>query len=216
MSRLLALLAVGAVLGPLGAKAQVTATAPEAEQPQYQQRWDIYGGAQYMHFNPGIGRGGQVAATNLLGWTGSATVWLKPLVGIEASGRGVYGTMTVPANPYGIPKNPKMSEHLALFGPNFRFIRKPRLAVGMHILIGAAYGSFSADFPHLVQPQQVDIYNDKLAFGYAVGAPMDFNLSPRMSVRFVPDWQPTHYGFSQQNEFAGSVGVVYKFGSLGK
>ena len=114
MSRLVALLALGAVLGPLGVHAQVTAAAPEAEQPQYQQRWDIYGGAQYMHFNPGIGRGGQVAATNLLGWTGGATLWLKPLLGIEASGRGVYGTMTVPPNIYGIPKNPKMSEHLAL------------------------------------------------------------------------------------------------------
>lgn len=212
----MALLAFGALLAPLGMQAQVTATAPTAEQPQYQQRWDLYGGAQYMHFNPGIGRGGQVAATNLLGWSGGATLWLKPVWGIEASARGAYGTMTVSPNLYGIPAHPKMSEHLALFGPDFRFIRKPRLTVGMHVLIGAAYGSFSADFPHLVQPQQVDIYNDKLAFGYAVGAPIDFNLSPRLSVRFVPDWQPTHYGFSQQNEFAGSLGVAYKFGALGK
>lgn len=216
MSRLVALLAFGGLLGPLGAHAQVTATAPEAEQPQYQQRWDVYGGGQYMHFNPGTGRGDQVAATNLVGWTGSATLWLKPIWGIESSARGAYGTMTVPANIFGIPANPKMSEHLFLFGPDFRIIRRERFTVGLHALIGAAYGSFSSDFPKGVQPQTVDIYNDKLAFGYAVGTPMDFNFSPRLSLRFVPDWQPTHYGFSQQNEFAGSVGVAYKLGSLGK
>lgn len=212
MSRLVVLLAFGALLGPLGVQAQVTATAPEAEPPQYQQRWDIYGGAQYMHFNPGTGRGNQVAANNLLGWTGGATVWLKPLLGIESSVRGGYGTMTVPANIYGVPPHPKMSEYLFLFGPDFRVIRKERLTVGMHLLIGAAYGSFSKDFPKGIQPINVDIYNDKLAFGYVFGTPVDFNVSPKLSVRFVPDWQPTHYGYSQQNEFAGSIGVVYKLG----
>jgi hypothetical protein len=30
----------------------------------------------------------------------------------------------------------------------------------------------------------------------------------------ITDWQPTHYGFSWQDEFAGSAGVVYKFGTL--
>jgi hypothetical protein len=213
LCRFVPLLIFGALL-PL--HAQVTATAPEAESPEYTQRWDLYGGAQYAHFNPGTGRGNGVPAVNLLGWTGSATAWFRPTWGLEASARGVYGSMTVPANPYGIPTNPNMSEHLFLFGPSFRFYRSNRVTVGMHGLIGAAYGVFGDDFPTGTNPQEVNIYNTKLAFGYAIGAFADYNVTPRWSVRLVSDWQPTHYGFSQQNEFAGSVGLVYKIGSLSK
>jgi hypothetical protein len=217
MSRLVPLMAVGTLFSPLPRlHAQVTATAPEAEAPEYTQRWDIYGGAQYMHFNPGTGRGNGVAAVNLLGWNGSATAWFRQRWGIEGSVRGVYGNLTVPANPYDVPANPPMSEHLFLFGPSFRFYRGTRATFGAHTLIGAAYGDFDSGFPAGIPPQDVNIYNDKLGFGYAIGAFTDYNVTPRWSVRLIGDWQPTHYGFSQQNEFAGSVGLVYKVGKLNK
>jgi hypothetical protein len=215
MLRLVALAAFGALLVPQSRlHAQVTATAPEAVTPQYSQRWDLYGGAMYSHFNPSPGD--QVKAINLLGWTGSATVWFRPAWGIEASARGVSGNIVLPsyAASYNISGNPPMSEHLFLFGPSVRLYRAPRVSAGMHLLIGAAYGSFSSGFPPGVTPQTLAIYNDKLAFGTAIGAFIDYNVTPRWSVRFVPDWQPTHYGFSWQNEFAGSVGLVYKIGSL--
>jgi hypothetical protein len=213
MFRLVALAAVGACLVPQPRiHAQVIATAPETEAPQYAQRWDFYGGAQYSHFNPSPGRG--VEAINLLGWNGTATAWLRTTWGFEGSARGVYGNLVVPANSENIPASPPMSEHLFLFGPNFRLIRHRSYTFGMHALIGAAYGKFSSGFPAGTMPQDVGIYNDKLAFGMGVGPSVDYNLTPRLSVRFIPDWQPTHYGFSWQNEFAGSVGVVYKFGSL--
>jgi hypothetical protein len=195
------------------ALAQVTATAPISPDAQYDNRWDIYGGAQYSHFNPSPGR--NVPAVNLLGWTGSAIAYLRPAWGIEASVRGLYGTMDLPANQYNIT-SPKMSEHLFLFGPNFRFRRRQNYAAGMHILVGGAYGSFDADFPSGVQPILVGVYNNKLAFGAAVGGWYDYNLSPRLAVRAIGDWQPTRYGYAEQNEFAGSVGIVYKLGSLHK
>lgn len=213
MSRLLALAALGACLVPLHRlEAQVTATAPEAEAPEYAQRWDFYGGAQYSHFNPSPGR--QIHAINLLGWNGSATLWFRPLFGVEASARGLNGNMVVPANTYGIPANPAMSEKLFLFGPSFRLVRHPRYTLGMHGLVGAAYGVFDSDFPAGIAPETVDIYNNKLALGLAVGGFADYNLGSRLSVRLITDWQPTKYGFPWQNEFAGSVGIVYKFGSL--
>lgn len=190
--------------------AQVTATAPEGEAPQNAQRWDFYGGAQYSHFNPSPGRG--VHAINLLGWNGTATVWLGSVVGMEASARGLYGTLVVPANSEGIPVNPPMSEHLFLFGPNFRLMRHPHYTVGMHSLVGAAYGAFGNGFPKGTTPQDVGIYNDKLAMGFGIGPWLDYNLGSKLSVRLVSDWQPTHYGFTWQSEFAGSVGIVYKFG----
>ena len=217
LSRLAPLLILGALLvSHPRMQAQVTATAPEAEAPQYGQRWDFFGGAQYAHFNPGIGAGNAYKAINLLGWQGSATAWFRPTWGLEASARGVYGNLVIPTNDLGVPTNPAMSEHLFLFGPSFRFYRSPKMTLGMHGLIGAAYGVFSSGFPAGVTPQDVGIYNDKLAFGYAVGGYADYNVTPQWSVRFITDWQPTHYGYSQQNEFAGAVGIVYKMGALGK
>jgi hypothetical protein len=195
------------------AHAQVTATAPVTEIPQYTNRWDIYGGAQYSHFNPSPGR--NIGAINLLGWNASATVYFRPAWGIESTVRGVYGTIDAPNNQYNIT-SPKMSEHLVLFGPTFRFIRKQNYAAGLHGLIGAAYGSFDSDFPSGVQPNLIGIYNNKLALGGAVGGWYDYNLSPRLAVRVVADWQPTRYGYTMQNEFAGTVGIVYKLGSLQK
>jgi hypothetical protein len=199
-----------AIIALVPLHAQVTATAPEEETPQYAQRWDFSAGAQYAHFNPSPGR--LVHAINLLGWQADATVWMRTRFGIEAQARGEYGTMDIPPNGFGVPATAPMSEHLALFGPNFRLMMHPRFNLSMHGLVGAAYGKFSTDFPHGVVPQDVGIYNDKLALGLAVGPSVEYNLGPKLSVRLTPDWQPTHYGFPWQNEFAGSVGIVYKLG----
>lgn len=197
----------------LHADAQVTATAPVAELQQYSNRWDLFGGVQYSHFNPSASR--NFPANNLLGWNGTATAYFRPIWGIEASVRGLYGTIDVPVNEYGIT-SPRMSENLFLFGPTFRLFRREKYAAGVHTLVGAAYGNFDKDLPSGISPNQIGVYNTKLAFGGAFGGWYDYNLSPRLSVRAIGDWQPTHYGYTFQNEFAGSVGVVYKMGSLHK
>jgi hypothetical protein len=213
MFRFVTLAALGACFAPqLRIHAQVTATAPESEVPGYDQRWDFTGGGQYSHFNPSPGRG--VAAINLEGVTGAATVWLRSSWGVEGSARILHGTLAVPVNSESIPANPPMHEYLFLFGPNFRIIRHRGYTLGVHALAGAAYGVFDAGFPAGAMPQDVGIYNDKLAFGMGVGSWADVNVTPRWSVRVTSDWQPTHYGLSWQNEFAGSVGIVYKFGYL--
>jgi len=212
-SLLVAFLVAPLFLSAIHAAAQVTATAPVTEMTQYTNRWDFFGGLQYSHFNPSAGR--SFPANNLLGWNGTATAYFRPLWGIQGSFRGLYGTVDVPANQYGIT-NPKMSETLFLFGPTFRFRRRENSSLGAHVLIGAAYGVFDKDFPQGVQPIQVGMYNTKLAFGSAIGMSYDYNLSPRLSVRVIADWQPTRYGYTVQNEFAGSVGVVYRIGSLHK
>jgi hypothetical protein len=213
-SLLVALLALPLFLASFNnADAQVTATAPAGELPQYSNRWDFNGGVQYSHFNPSAGK--NFPANNLLGWEGGAIAYFRPIWGIESSFRGLYGTMNAPVNQYGIT-NPKMSEYLFLFGPTFRLLRREKYAAGLHVLIGGAYGSFDKDFPSGITPNQIGVYNNKLAFGSAVGGWLDYNLSPRLAVRMVADWQPTHYGYTTQNEFAGSVGVVYKIGSLHK
>jgi hypothetical protein len=217
-SRLLlaALLATPLFLPLFHAHAQVIATAPAGELPQYNNRWDFYGGFQYSHFNPSPAK--VFPANNLFGWNGTVTAYFRPAWGIEGSFRGLYGTIDVPVNQFGIT-NPKMSEYLFLFGPTFRLLRRENHAAGIHVLIGGANGTFDKDLPPGISPNQIGVYNNKLAFASAVGVWADYNLakvSPRLAVRFIADWQPTHYGYTTQNEFAGSVGVVYKFGALHK
>jgi hypothetical protein len=192
--------------------AQVQASAPVTTLPQYSQRWDLDGGFSASHFNPGPGVG--IEALWLKGWNAGATAWFKPLFGLEFSARGFYGTINVPPNAYNVTTS-NMSEHLFMVGPNFRVIRKESYTLGAHALVGSAVGSFDQGFQNSgAQPYQVGIYNNKVALGLAVGTWYDYNLTPKWSVRGTADWQPTHYGFITQNEFAGSVGVVYKFGIL--
>src|ERR1700751_3499517 len=113
-------------------RAQVRATAPVTTLPEYQQRWDLYGGYSYSHFNPGIGKG--VQAINLNGWNGDLTAWFTQLFGLEFSVRGYYGTIIVPPNAYNVTRS-NMSEHLFMVGPNFRLYRRPNYAAGVHLLI---------------------------------------------------------------------------------
>lgn len=188
------------------------ATAPVTTLPQYQEGWDLYGGFSYSHFNPGIARG--VQAINLTGWNGDLTAWLKQSFGLEVSVRGYLGTIEVPLNSFNITKS-DMSEYLFLIGPNFRLYRRENYAAGAHVLIGAANGTFDEGFKGSgIQPSDLAIYNNKVAFGAAVGAWGDYNLNPKWSVRLTADWLPTRYGFSTQNEFAGTAGIVYKFGTM--
>ena len=189
--------------------AQITATAPVAVNPVYAHHMDIFGGAQYAHFNPARGTG--VHAINMEGWNATFTDWVKPSFGLEASTRNVYGTIIPPVNGYGI-KNYSASQNLFLFGVAARFLRTPRYDFGMHFDIGGTYGNFDKGYPSNVQPIDVGIFNSQLAFATAIGAFSDYNVNPHWAVRLYTDWQPTFYGKTYQDEFAGALGLVYKFG----
>ena len=205
------------LLSPFAATAlhaQVIATAPATVGTESPQRFDIFGGAAYSHFNPGYSH--QVRATNLEGWNASVTTWFTHAYGIEATARGFYGNYIIPNNAYGITGNSSMSEHLFLFGPSFRLLRTEKYTAGMHVLVGGAYGTFDKGFAGTgIQPFAVGVYNNQLAFAAAVGGVADYALTPRFAVRVTGDYQPTRYGNTTQNEFVGAVGVVYKIGTRG-
>jgi hypothetical protein len=206
---------LAAVLVSATLHAQIVATAPASTGADALQRFDIEGGAAYSHFNPGYAH--RVAATNLLGWDGSADLWFAKNYGLEANSRGVYGSYTVPVNSVGITGTSNMSEHLFLFGPTFRMLQTQKYTAGMRVLVGGAYGSFNQGYASSgIQPTQIGIYNDQLAFAAVIGGWADYNLRPKFSIRFKADYQPTHYGNTVQNEFVGTVGIVYKIGSRSK
>jgi hypothetical protein len=194
--------------------AQVTATAPplSTELTTYNNRWDAYGGFGYARFQTSLGVN---LKSNLYGWKGQITGWLNPRVGLTAATGNYYGTITLPPNLYDL-SSARMSEHLFLFGPEVRLYSGPKWTVDTHVLVGGTYGIFNNSFPSGVQPNVLSLYNNQLAFAMAAGGSFDRNLTPNWSIRGITDFQPTHYGLAFQDEFAGSIGVVYKWGAIKK
>lgn len=191
-------------------QAQIVATAPVTVAPAYNNHYDVFGGFDYSHFNPA--RGSQVHAINMFGFNGTLTDWVKPGFGLELTTRHVYGTIIPPINGYGI-KNYTGSQHFYMVGAAARFLRTPKYDFGMHLDLGAVYGVFDKGYPPNVQPIDLGIFNTQPAFAAAIGAFSDYNIKPHWALRLYTDWEPTFYGQTHQDEFAGSLGVVYKFGT---
>lgn len=189
--------------------AQVTATASQESNPAYRQKLDLFVGAQYMHFNPA--RGSQVKAINMEGWNATATYWFHPRVAIEESFRNVYGTIKPPINGYGI-KNYSAAQYIFLTGMAVRLGAGARYDYGIHFDIGGAYGDFDKNYPPYVKPIDLGLLNTQLDFASAFGAFYNYKINSRWSARLYTDYQPTFYGQTHQNEFAGSLGVAYTFG----
>jgi hypothetical protein len=195
--------------------AQVTAKAPPLSTTlaDYNNRWDAFGGFGYARFQTTIGH---ALKTNMYGWKGQATGWLTPVVGLTAGTGNYYGSVTLPPTPYNIT-SASISEHMFLFGPEIRLLRDPKWTVDVHLLLGGTYGIFDNSFKSQnIQPNVVNLPNNQLAFALATGGSFDYNLKPNWSIRAITDFQPTHYGLAFQKEFAGSVGVVYKWGAIQK
>jgi hypothetical protein len=203
------LAAAAFVLCAVSLQAQIVATAPVTVAPAYNNHFDVFGGFDYSHFNPS--RSSQVRAINMYGFNGTLTDWVKPSFGLEFTTRHVYGTIIPPVNPYGI-KNYSASQHFYMLGVAARFFRTPKYDFGMHMDLGAAYGIFDKGYPQGIQPINIGLINTQPAVALAIGAFSDYNIKPHWALRVYTDWQPTLYSKTHQNEFAGSLGIVYKFG----
>lgn len=190
--------------------AQIVATAPVTVAPAYDTHYDVFGGYMYSHFNPA--RGSQVHAINMYGFNGTLTDWVKPSFGLELTTRHVFGTIIPPVNGYGI-KPYSASQHFYMVGVAARFLRTPKYDFGMHMDMGAVYGIFNkGNYPTNIQPINLGLYNNQAAVAMAIGAFSDYNVKPHWAIRVYTDWQPTFYGKTHQDEFAGALGIVYKFG----
>lgn len=205
---LLALAAVVISVAPL--RAQVVATAPVVAAPAYSNHYDVFGGFDYTHFNPA--RGSQVHAMNMFGFNGTLTDWVKPSFGLEFTTRHVRGTIVPPVNGYGI-QNYTAWQHFYMLGVAARFLRTPKYDFGMHADMGAVYGVFNNGYPAGVQPIDLGLYNTQPAVAVAIGAFSDYNIKPHWALRVYTDWEPTFFGKTHQDEFAGAFGIVYKFGT---
>jgi hypothetical protein len=216
------LLSTGWMLGSM-AEAQVVPpaqTIPEAPTLQneslkpldYRNKYDIYGGLASSHFNAGPAL---IPGANLGGFDVQGTMWLSMRLGATANVRGYYGTTGVVPNPYGI-RGPFIMEHLFMGGPSIRGPKNEHAALTFHALVGGSYGIFDSAIDQGLTGPNLGLFSNGVTLATAVGGSLDLNRSPRYSVRISPDYLLTRFGGVSQNEFAISVGVLYRFSKMRK
>jgi hypothetical protein len=216
----LAILCAGAMLCGHELRAQTqTQTPPRSLPPttislqndalagvRYDNRWQFYFGAGYRHFNAGPGL---LQGANLGGPDMQITRRMSSHWGATGNVRGYWGTSGAVPNQWGI-QGPLVSEYLFLAGPEYRGPRNEHAAVNFHALAGGAYGIYDSDLKGH-PPGAVGFYNNGLVFGSAFGGSLDLNRSANWALRISPDVMVTHHGGQYQEQFALSVGVLYRF-----
>lgn len=163
--------------------AAMAQTTPKAE---------VFGGYQYLRFNPGSG----IDGINANGWEAAINGNLNSWFGIKADFSGAYN-----GDMLGTGINGKL--HTFTFGPELSH-RMDKGKLFAHALFGAAHlsGGGASDS----------------AFAMRIGGGGDWNINDRLAWRVVQaDYLPTHFNFGTsddwQHHFAVSTGVVFRLGS---
>ena len=203
---------------------------PSGPDVYYNHRWDIYGGAAYTNFLAGPQL---LQRSNMGGWEAAATYWLGWHWGLEADARQYIGTSGVFPNTdgggsppttcppfsttcYNNPTitGPRIMQYYFMGGPEYRLFRHAKASGTIHALFGNAWGIFDAANLHGLNVQTIGLFATQWTFTSAIGGTFDYNFSPRIAFRAQPDLLITRYGGTAQQNFAFSVGPIFRLGHL--
>ena len=95
-------------------------------------------------------------------------------------------------------------------GPSISGPKNEHAAVTFHALVGGSYGVFDSALNQGLTGPNLGLFNNGVTFATALGGSVDLNRSPRLSVRLSPDYILTRFGGVSQNEFAISIGILYR------
>jgi hypothetical protein len=221
------LLAMGAMtVSPWIAQAQIK-IGPAAP-VSYNNRFELYGGLNYMDFKAGEDLPKRM---NLGGAEIEGTWWVMPKLGIAAEYRGEAGTTQVLPNAsiYGIHR-PLVFMNMGLAGVQYRGPKNQHAAINYHAYGGIASGVFDdgtqgagpGDLGRTATqnacataggsvPSGVGLYCNHTAPIFALGGSLDLNRSKDWAVRLSPDLILERFGNEEREFFAISGGVVYRF-----
>jgi hypothetical protein len=185
----------------------------------YANRWELYGGINYMNFQAGqaIPNRMNMAGAEFLG-----TYWWTKKLGVGLDYRGEAGTTPVfPAanqSPYFIVL-PLVYMNMAMLGAQYRGPKNQYAAVNYHAYFGASNGQFNATQKQ-DQPSfgpygfytQTGLYTNRTKPIAAIGGSLDINQSKKIAIRVTPDLMLEHFGTETREFFAIGLGVVYRFG----
>jgi hypothetical protein len=189
----------------------------------YDNKFEVYGGLNYMNFMAGQALPKRM---NLGGGEFEGTYWLTHKWGLALEYRGEAGTTQVYPNAlaaYGVHR-PLVYMNMGMAGAQYRWWGNQHAAVDVHGYGGIADGVFDAGtagaqigpgapsgFSPAYIASQVGLYPNKTAPIFALGGSLDFNRSKDIAIRLSPDLILEHFGTETREFFAISGGVVYRF-----
>jgi len=148
---------------------------------------EIFGGYQYIRFNPGGGSTG----SNCQGGAGSVAGNLNHWFGVV----GDFGACKVTGLPSGT------SAHLVnyLFGPKLTYRSRGKLSPFAQVLFGGERISGSA--------------SGLSSFAMAFGGGADYEMTNHVAIRLIQaEYLYTKFGGTHQNNARISAGIVYRWG----
>jgi hypothetical protein len=154
-----------------------------------------------------------IPGANLGGLDVQGTMWLRMRLGVTANVRGYYGTTGVVPNAYGI-HGPFIFEHMFMGGPSIRGPKNEHAALNFHALVGGSYGTFDSAIDQGLTGPNLGLFNNGVTLATALGGSLDLNRSAKFALRLSPDYLLTRFGGVSQNEFAISVGVLYRLNRM--
>jgi hypothetical protein len=207
-ARALAGMAMASVLVAGAVKAEAQGKIGAAPPVTYKNKYEIYGGLNFMNF-----QGGQGLPTrmNMGGGEVLGTYWATSHLGLGVDYRGEAGTTPVLANPY--TNRPLVYMNMILLGAQYRGPRNQYAALNYHAYFGASHGVFDSSTGN-IPPQyaNVGLYTNRTKPIAALGGSIDLNRSKKWAFRLSPDLILEHFGTETREFFAISGGVVYRFG----
>ncbi len=180
--------------GKLAAAAPVT----------YDNRYELYGGLNYMNFQAGQN---VPKLMNLGGGEFSGTYWFNNRWGGMVDGRVEAGTTPVVPN-FEFNGRAVAILYTGMVGAQYRWIAKPRASFAFHALAGVGHGDFTQTIPTNLS----GLYSNRTKPIGAFGGNIDVNRSKNFAIRLSPDVIVEHFGSEYREFFSISGGIVYRIG----
>ena len=175
----------------------------------YSHLFEAHASMGYLRWTPGA----SLQRVTLYAWDTGVTRYYNEKLGITFNGRGYYGTPFVGINKQtnsGVT-NPAISMYSFMAGPTYRFIREPKYSVSGRVMAGYAQGNFSGD-TNGFSPQSLGLYADGGTYIFSASVPVDYHVSPAVSLRLAPEYVATGFGSTVQNSLGFTGGFVFRFG----
>ena len=175
-------------------------------QETYSHKFEAYFGGGYIRFRPGQ----HLQHDNESAWNAGVTEWIRPKLGITADFRGYYGVANAEDFEFQVFE-PSISQYTFMAGPQYRFFEGQHWGWSAQVLAGVGHGNFGTGtngFPATL----VNLYPDGNVVNVSVGAAVDYNLSPNLAVRLMPNYLLTNYGSQIQENLGFTSAVVYRWG----
>ena len=176
----------------------------------YDNRYEIYGGINFMNFQAGqnLPKRMNFAGGEILG-----TYFITRKLGLGVDYRGEAGTTPVLPNPV-VNNRPLVALNTIMGGAQYRGPKNHYAAINYHAYAGVSHGTFGYSTSSLTPAayQLTGLYTDRTKFMSALGGSVDFNRSKNLAVRLSPDLILEHFGTETREFFAISGGIIYRFG----